>query len=187
MPKVFLVHGWEGNPNNSFFPWLKRELEDRDYEVESLSMPDPDNPRMESWIPHLEQAVGTPTEEVIVVGHSMGGATALRFLERLPEGVKIDKAVLVAPAVDIINGLTDEEAEFISPWLKPYNDNKIAGSANKIIGIFSDNDEFIPLSSADYIKEHFGAETVIDHEMGHYSDENNVTEAPSVLKAIIEN
>jgi len=186
MPKVFLVHGWEGNPNNSFFPWLRSELESRDYEVESLSMPDPDNPRMEAWIPHLEQAVGTPSKDVVIVGHSMGGATTLRFLERLPEGIKIDKAVLVAPAVDIINNLTDEEAEFISPWLKPFDDAKIARSADKIIGIFSDNDQFIPLSSADYAKEHFSAEIVIDHEMSHYDDDTGITEAPSVLQAILD-
>ena len=188
MKKVYLVHGWEGNPENSFFPWLKRELEAKGYEVTALSMPDPDNPRMEAWVPHLIESVGTPDEDTIIVGHSMGGATALRFLESIPEGTKIDKAILVAPAVDIINGLTEEEAEFISPWLtKPFNDEKIAQGANKIIGVFSDNDPYIPVSSAEYIKEHFGASTVIDQNMGHYDEENNITEASSVLAAILEN
>ncbi len=81
----------KGAPTTHFFPWLKRELEAEGYEVESLSMPDSDNPRMEAWVSYLEQVVGTPSEDVIIVGHSMGGATAPRYLERLLEGIKSTK------------------------------------------------------------------------------------------------
>ena len=28
-----MVHGWDGNPNNHWFPWLKKELEKRGFEV----------------------------------------------------------------------------------------------------------------------------------------------------------
>ena len=29
MKKVFIIHGWEGYPEEGWFPWLKKELESR--------------------------------------------------------------------------------------------------------------------------------------------------------------
>ena len=29
MKRVFIIHGWEGHPENAWFPWLKKELEQK--------------------------------------------------------------------------------------------------------------------------------------------------------------
>ena len=51
MKKVFIIHGWDGYPEENWFPWLKKELEDKGFEVFVLQMPDADNPRIEKLIP----------------------------------------------------------------------------------------------------------------------------------------
>lgn len=31
--RVVIAHGWDGHPNEIWFPWLKAELEKREFEV----------------------------------------------------------------------------------------------------------------------------------------------------------
>ena len=56
--RVFIIHGWEGYPEEAWFPWLKKELETRGFEVFVPSMPDSGNPKIEVWVPFLKNLVG---------------------------------------------------------------------------------------------------------------------------------
>ena len=33
MKRVYIIHGWEGYPEEGWFPWLKKELEDRGFDA----------------------------------------------------------------------------------------------------------------------------------------------------------
>ena len=59
MKRVYIVHGWGGYPEEGWFPWLKKELEAKGFEVHVPQMPNADKPRMETWVPALAQAVGS--------------------------------------------------------------------------------------------------------------------------------
>jgi hypothetical protein len=50
MKRVILIHGWDGFPNNCWFPWLKKELEDKDFEVIVPAMPNPEHPKVKPWV-----------------------------------------------------------------------------------------------------------------------------------------
>lgn len=43
--RVFIVHGWDGYPEEGWFPWLERELEARGFEVHVPALPDASTPR----------------------------------------------------------------------------------------------------------------------------------------------
>ncbi len=58
--KVIIVHGWDGNPKECFFPWLKKELEKRGFDVHALSMPKTENPKIGEWVSFLKKAVKRP-------------------------------------------------------------------------------------------------------------------------------
>lgn len=185
MKRAFLIHGWSGTPEHGFFPWLKAELESRGYVVEAPLMPNPSEPAFETWVPFLESVVGTPDAETIVVGHSMGGLAALRFLERLPEGSTIGKAILVAPVVNTIENMDLMEELVARPWLdRPFDDAKIRRFADKIVGIFSDDDPYILLTSEEIVRNRFGAKTIVEHAKGHYSGDDGTTELPTILQFI---
>lgn len=183
---VYIVHGWSGSPDNGFKPWIKKELEARGYVVVSPQMPDTDTPKMETWLPFLQNLIQHPDEETILIGHSMGGAAVLRYLETLPEGIQIKKAVLVTPVVDAIKDMSEEEKSIAKPWLEtPLDFEKIKRSAKEIIGFFSDNDKYIPLESEKLLREKCGAKTVIEHQKGHYSNSDGTEEVPQILHSII--
>ena len=77
-----------------WFPWLKRELEERGFQVFIPHLPDSDKPRIEKWIPALADAVGTADANTYFVGHSMGCQAIARYVETLDQ--KIGGAVFVA-------------------------------------------------------------------------------------------
>lgn len=71
MKKVYIVHGWDGSPDEPLFMWLDKNLTEKGYEVKRLSMPDPEVPVIEKWVTKLGEEVN-PDENSILVGHSVG-------------------------------------------------------------------------------------------------------------------
>ncbi|MDP2641835.1 MAG: alpha/beta hydrolase [bacterium] len=68
MKRVFIIHGWEGNPEEGWFPWAKKELEKKGFEVNVPSMPDVDgNPEIESRVNFIKELVGTPDESTYTI------------------------------------------------------------------------------------------------------------------------
>ncbi len=169
--RAIIVHGWSGSPDRDFMPWLKEELHKRDYEVLVPAMPDTDNPKIDTWVPYLKQVVGVVSEEDILIGHSMGCQTILRFLETLNENEKVNKVVLVAGFGPVLTGLTAEEELIAQPWLDaPLNFDKIKTKAKLFLAIFSDDDPFVPLEeNKKLFEEQLEAKTIVEHDKGHFN------------------
>src|SRR3989338_6493172 len=87
--RAFIIHGWDGYPDEGWFPWLKAELEKNGFQVHVPAMPESAEPKIETWVSHLSKAVGDVDENTYFVGHSIGCQTILRFLESLPADKKV--------------------------------------------------------------------------------------------------
>lgn len=187
MPKrVYIIHGWDGSPQNCWFPWLKNQLEARGFLVKIPAMPNPAVPEIKSWVAHLNSIVGKADENTYFIGHSIGCQTILRYIEQIPKKT-IGGIVCVAGFFKLLHLQTDEEKEIAKPWLEtPVNFNKIKERANKIIAIFSDDDPDVDLENKELFEKHLGAKTIIEHKKGHFSDDAGVKELPSVLEAILK-
>lgn len=182
MKRAYLIHGWGGSPEGGLLPWLKGELEARGYVVDAPQMPDATEPAFEKWVPFLEERVGVPDDETLIVGHSMGGQAALRLLERLPEGTRVGTVALVAPVIETILGMGADDARVARPWLdRAFDAEKIRRSVRSLVGIFSDNDRYIPLTSEAIVREQFGARTVVLSNRGHFSGDEGCRELSELL------
>lgn len=170
--RVIIVHGWGGSPKTDFLPWAKKELESKGYEVTVPSMPDSENPRIESWVSYLANVIGEIRETDILIGHSIGCQTILRFLESLSEDNKIGKVILVAGFGPYLMGLTEEEKLITKPWQETLIDfDKIKNKADEFIVIFSDNDPFVPLKENKiFFEEKLSAQIFIEHNKGHFNE-----------------
>ncbi len=185
--RVFIIHGWGGNPEEGWFPWLKTELESRGFVVEVPAMPDSDTPKIETWIPYLTNVVGQPDENTYFVGHSVGCQTIIRYLQTLPTDTKIGGAVFVAGFYNLRNLETEEEKRIAAPWVnEPRDDEKIRKIINKAIAIFSDNDPFVLEENQKSWKELVGAKIIVEHNKGHFSGSDGIKELPSALQSILE-
>ncbi|MDO8470047.1 MAG: alpha/beta fold hydrolase [bacterium] len=186
MPRAIIVHGWSDSPAGSWFPWLTRELEARGFAVTVPAMPDPDAPKIEAWVAKLQETIGTPDDNLVLVGHSVGCQTILRYLESLPEDTRVGRVVLVAPWFTLQN-LGEDEKEVAKPWLtSPMDLAKVRTRAASFAAIVSDNDPYVPMEpTATILRGTLGATVAVEAGKGHVSGEDGVTELPSILSAAI--
>jgi len=183
--RVFIIHGWGGNPDEAWMPWLKKKLEKKNIEVYSLPMPNAENPTIGEWVSFLSEQVGEPDKNTYFIGGSIGCQTILRYLETL-EDKKVGGAVFVAGWFNL-KGLDEEDIEIAKPWIEtPINFEKILKTTNKFAAIFSDNDPYVPIEDSEIFKEKLGAKIIIEHNKGHFSGEDNITELPIALEELVK-
>lgn len=189
MKRVFVIHGWSGSPDEPWLNWIKKELEVKGYEVNVPAMPNADNPEITSWVNFLREQIGNIDEETYFVGHSIGCQTIMRYLETIDGPV--GGVVFVAGFFNLKEeGYEDPEEEKViaKPWLEtPINLDKLKVMLEgKLVTIFSDNDECVPLDDSETFKEKLGAKVIIEHAQGHFDPGSNITEVPSALNAILK-
>jgi len=151
--RLFIIHGWEADPNCNWFPWLKREASKVGFEVFVPAMPNTEHPVRAEWIAYLKELVGAVDENTYFVGHSLGVITILKFLEQIPAGQKAAMAILAA---GFSESLGVPELESFTD--APLDYKKVKASAEKIIIYQSDNDPFIPLASAVKMQNEFNSD-----------------------------
>ena len=184
--QVYIIHSWGGSPNEPMHQWLKLELERRGFDVAIPTMPHPENPTIKDWVLDLSQIIRWPDKNVILVGHSIGCQTILRYLEELPADAKVGGAVFIAPWLTLSNLESDEEWTIAEPWLRTeINDSDIIKHLSKITAIFSDSDQFVPPENIEKFQKRFGAEIIIEHEKGHFTTSDGVTKLQSALDAVL--
>lgn len=185
--RAYIIHGWGGDSEEAWFPWLKKELSARGFEVSIPAMPNTDEPDIDAWVGHLTETIGIPDEQTYLVGHSIGCQTILRYLA-LRDGTKIGGIVCVAGWFSLMNLESVEEERIAKPWLElPIDFDRVKAAVPKIVAIFSDDDPVIPLeSNVKDFKEKLGAEIIVESGKGHFSRSDKVTELPSVLSTLVK-
>lgn len=189
MKRAIIVHGWEGYPEEGWFPWLKAELEAHKFTVDVPQLPESDRPRIALWVETLAQAIGTPDTNTYFIGHSLGCQTIARYLIGLPENTLCGGAVFVAGFFRRLTGLTNnaDEQETARHWLETPLDIRAArqhlkGSA----AIFSDNDPFVPLDNVPDFEKDLGSKIIILPGRGHFSGSTGCTKLPEARNALLQ-
>jgi hypothetical protein len=176
--RVFIIHGWQGNPSSNWFPWLKIELAKLGYEVSVPAMPNSYKPQAKEWISCMNKTIGNPTKSDYLVGHSLGVIAILRYLEQLQAGQEIGGAVFAAGFSDNNLGINEVSSFFDAP----VNLDAIKEHCKKFIALHSDDDPYVPLAHSEIFKEKLGAKLIIEHGMGHLL----IAKFPDVLNAVLE-
>ncbi len=190
--KVYIIHGWDGSPNEPMLQWLKSSLEEKGYDIVVPEMPEPAVPKIESWVGKLKDVVGSvPDEETIFIGHSIGCQALLRYLQTLDGSIKIAGVVLIAPWMELDKQTMEDEGqegiEIARPWMEtPIDFQKVKSHIKKAVAIFSDNDPYVPLSQKDLFEKELGAEVIVENNKGHFTISDGIDSLSSVLKAVIE-
>jgi hypothetical protein len=179
MKRVLIIHGFRSSPENGFKPWLRDELSSRNFKVEIPTMPHPDAPVMEQWLETLEHLVPDPDRHLILLGHSLGCAAILRYLERLKPGTKVGGAVLVAGPASSVN------PAIRSFYQSPFDWTSIRQHCDRFVAIHSDNDPHVPLADAAIYKTHLDAQVIVERDKGHFSGSEGCRKLTSALQALL--
>ncbi|OIO24763.1 hypothetical protein AUJ14_05645 [Candidatus Micrarchaeota archaeon CG1_02_55_22] len=174
--RVLLIHGWGGSPKGGWCPWLKKHLELHGFNVESLEMPNPDNPLKEEWVDEITAAVGGE-QDVVLVGHSLGCPAILRFLE---SGGRASACVLVAGFAEDL-GIV-EIRNFV---FKPFDWIAIRSACTRFQVINSQDDPYVPTEQGRLLANKLSAGLRMVSKVKHISTREEAVRA-GVLETILE-
>lgn len=110
MPEVFIFHGVFGNPQENWFPWLKDELQKRDYPVTVPHFLSIKNDAFSHWLAAMNPYEDILKRHCIFVAHSLGVPFALRLLENQ----KAKAAFLVSGFTGALNSELSEYTDSIA-------------------------------------------------------------------------
>lgn len=177
-----MVHGYGGEPNGGWRPWLMGKLARKGVWACALAMPMADSPKKDEWIKEIARMVGKPTAETFLVGHSLGVPAILRYLESLPIGGGIGGAVLVSGP---IYPLSQDQYKSINHFLNtPFNFDHIKKVCKNFFVIHGDNDESVPFSHAVELSKNLSCDIVLVVGGGHLNGSSGWYELPEALQAL---
>lgn len=174
--RIILVHGYKSSPSGNFLPWLERELRARGFDVVIPELPEPENPDRDVWTETLVKTCAPLKETDIIVGHSLGGAAALRMLEAAEARSTPHAVVMIATPWMI------KDEKFRGFFMSELDFEVLMWRASKFVVIHAQNDPIIPV---DHGKRYASAlhATLIAPETGeHFQGE----EYPIILQAILD-
>jgi len=179
--RLVIVHGWEGSPEEGWFPWLKAEMEKRGWEVSVPALPNSAEPEQARWLPYLQMIVGKVDKNTFMVGHSLGCITILRFLERLPKEEFIGGAILVA---GFDNPLKYKELKNFFQEVISWD--RIKKNCKKFVTIHSEDDPEVPLENGLRFERNLRAKRIVVNGLKHFSGGDGVTSVPIILQELLE-
>lgn len=177
---VILVHGWKGFPDNAWFPWLRKELEQRGYTTEALHLPSPALPDREEWVAIVRKAIVSP--DTIIVAHSLGCPTTLFALQAY-DGPSIARVVLVSGFARSF------PVPLLSRW---FGDARIDLKAVKAKSrswrvLHNRFDYLVPAKEGEWMAQELGVPvTEVESHLGHLMHEERAFEVPEILQAVID-
>lgn len=177
MIKIILIHGnGGGTGRDNWFPYVKKQLEEKGFTVVSETMPDNVLARESQWLPFLRDKLGAD-EDTILVGHSSGAVAVMRFAE----DNKLYGSILVGASY---TDLGDEDERASGYFDHPWQWEKIKANQNWIIQFASTDDPYIPVEEARHIHERLGTEYYEAADEGHYGEDRQKKSFPEVVDLI---
>lgn len=195
MKHLIIVHGWDGHPEEGWFPWLKQKAEVDGFTVSVPQLPVPEEPRIERWVPVITELISNcSNKDVYLVGHSMGCQTITRALERLQNTNSVKGVIYVAGFFTKLTGLDEfadepEEQKIVDDvgeeWLTTPLDFTKSNSI-KSVALFSDNDPYVPLINTEVFRDELHSEVLIIPQMKHFSGSSGTVELPLVYEKLLD-
>lgn len=187
MKNALILHGAANNSSGNWFPWLKQELENKGYKVWVPELPNADHPILKDWLSTVFfNKSWMFDKDSVMIGHSSGATLILRILEKLPPGLKINKAVLVAAPLDK-GSIPEIQILKEDVTRDPFDFEKIKNSCDKFYLIYSDNDQYdCGERHGKVLKEKLKGELIIKPREGHFNLEkgDQYKQFPEILNLL---
>lgn len=183
MKKVFRIHGYGGEPNGGWAPWLLGELAKKDIWACAPQMPTPEYPKPEEWIKEITRQIDKPSEDIILVGHSLGATGILRYLETLSDNDRLGGVVLVSGFMESLPLERHRPLDIFV--MEKFDVEKIKKTAGKITIVHAKDDPSVPFSIAENMSKELGCDLIALDKGGHLSGSSGCYELPEVLEAVL--
>jgi uncharacterized protein len=181
---VLIIHGTEGHPEENWFPWLRKILEDEGLKVIIPHFPSPPivPAKLNEWFDVFNEYKDELNEESIIIGHSLGGIFTLRILEKLTHPVKA--VFLTGTPIGIKPILYFDRDNSFSGF--DFDWNKIKQNSCSFMVFHSDNDPYVALENGKELSKKLGVELTLIPNAGHFNEAAGYTKFEELRNKIIE-
>lgn len=182
--RVVVLHGAHGGPDTNWFPWLHDALHEAGMTVLRPRFPTPQGQSLQSWLAAYDDAVKSrPANPVILVGHSLGAALALRLAERA--GTHLAGLFLAAPFLGAL-GLPEYDPINRSFFAAPFDWPAIRARAAGRCGCWAGADDpYVPLPRSQEVADALGVVLSVVPGGGHLNEESGFRTFPALRDAIL--
>ncbi len=164
-PNFIFIHCTGGDPEETFYPWLKKELESKGYKVTIPKFPTPQGQNLDNWMKTFEPYLNNIDDNTIFIGRSIGPAFILRIIEQI--NIKIKAAFLICGFASDLN--LDEFKPLVDSFIeKPFDWEKIKANCDNFSIYNSDNDPYIPLEKGKELAQKLGSDLTIIEGAEHF-------------------
>src|SRR5579859_5710282 len=159
---------WGDPPRLLWYPAAKEALTKKGYMVKIPALPDAAHPRLGPWTNALHAEVDSVPASTVLVGHSVGGITVLRYLESLDLEEPFAQAILVATNVFDV-GYEEITAEFLATAL---NYERIKKNVRQVVAISAIDDPVLapdPVKHGLILLQQLDAKLIVLPRGGHFT------------------
>jgi len=181
MKTVFIIHGSNGSKDAHWYPWLKRELENRGLQVFLSQFPIEENQTLQNWLDTL-QPMKENLKDSILIGHSLGAPFILNVLNQWD--VKVKAAFLVSGFSGHLE--VEDEPNIDDIAERDFNWRKIKENCKYFYVIHSDNDPYVPLERAEELARNLDVEVTLVRGGKHFQEESGFKTFPQLLEKIVD-
>lgn len=176
------MHGKDATSKDKWYPWFKEEVEKNNIEVHIPDLPDSNNPKMDDWLNVLKDL--NPDDNTILLGHSRGGVAVMRFLERLSEGKKIKKVILLASNSGSAKYMAIPSESNYGFYTKDgYDFNKIRSHCDNFVAFHSKDDRWVPFEHGEENAKGLGAKFITFNDKGHFGKNDGTV--PGLIEEVL--
>ncbi|MFJ3952350.1 RBBP9/YdeN family alpha/beta hydrolase [Streptomyces libani] len=178
--RASIIHGYGASPEDHWFGWLAEQLNADGIPTTIPALPNPQEPDPAQWTEAVRAGLGAPDEGSIIVAHSLGCLTVLRYLRSLPDPWHLGTLVLVSGFVDQLPALPD-----LNSYIGDGCDvDGLSNHIGRLTIIRSDADPYVPAGHTDRLADLLGASAEVVPGAGHFLASDGVTSLREVLEAI---
>lgn len=173
MPKGYLIHGLSTR-DDDWFPWLEQAASQW-VTIDRLFLPELDHLDPQEWQGACDDQI-KPEPGMVLIAHSLGTITALRYVERHPE--LSDVRLLLVGAFDRPLLLYPPLDSFVEPTI---NYSQIKPKVSHATVISAQDDTIVPHQDSVIVAHQLGARLLSPKTGNHFLDSDGYAKFPLAL------
>lgn len=179
MSNYIVLHGSFGSKDGNWFPWLKKELENKGYMVDVPQMPiGVGNQNYENWSNVLDKL--NINENTTIVAHSIAPIFVCKYL--INNKLKVKKLIFVCGFNNYLG--IDPDFDAVNKPMFIDNLEDIKNYCNDIICFYSDNDPYVKFDVEKSFADSITDKQFIVKNGGHINAESGYTKFEEILKFV---
>lgn len=176
---ILILHGIQGKAGDHWEQWLHDQLVAQGYPVIMPTLPESQHPERFAWLRAAKQYIqDVDPESLIIVGHSLGVATALDVIETNEKKVR---------ALISVSGFSYDYGSDLNNYFmdkKIIDFVEVKNHLEQSFVLYGDNDPYVPQNVLHDLAEELEVTPTVLPKGGHLNTAAGYTTFPQVLKII---